>query len=366
MAKLNYAALFTLRSDGRYQGYWHELDRYGEPTGKRHTICDRDPKRLFEKIQERETPGRKLLSDVAEEYEQIHREEVKPRTWANYAPHLQDIVAHYGKIPVTELTAFDVSQDLQAAKAAGYGRTVVNTRRSIWTGLFDQAIASRVLPFNPAISVKLPKGLKAGKRSAPSDDMLTDILAGAEDMDFGFIPFFLLCTGLRRNEALQRPVSDLDTRAWTLRIPEAKTEAGIRTVPIIVPLREPLKKWIEAHPGPWLFPRREYYAGRKAAAGYMSQSNWDTAWTRYCAAHGWLDAEGKPMITAHNLRHGTATLLYEAGVDVYTAQHILGHANVKTTMEIYTELRRAHEQKNVGKFARSIGKMIAKTGKAAK
>ena len=45
---------------------------------------------------------------------------------------------------------------------------------------------------------------------------------------------------------------------------------------------------------------------------------------------------------------------------MYTAQHILGHANVSTTLEIYTELRKKHEKKNVGKFSRSISKLAKK------
>lgn len=366
MKKMNYAALFTLRPDGRYQGYWHELDRAGEPTGKRHTICDRDPQRLFERIREKETPAKRTLADVAETWEQLHREEVKDRTWANYRPHLKDIVAEYGKEPVASLSAVDVSRDLLRAKSQGYSRTVVSTRRTVWLGLLDQAVADRDIPYNPAMGLKLPKGLKQGTRSAPDDDAIAEILAGADDMDFGFVVFFLLCTGLRRNEALRRRVSDLDTRAWELRIPEAKTEAGVRTVPIIRPLREPLQAWIAAHPGEWLFPHLDYYAGRKGSAGYMTDSNWETAWAKYCADKGWLDEEGKPTLTAHNLRHGTATLLYEAGVDVYTAQHILGHANVRTTLEIYTELRKKHERRNVLRFSRKLDRMIAKSRKAAK
>lgn len=359
---INYAALFTLRPDGRYQGYWHDLDREGQPTGKRHTICDRDPEKLFRRIQEKETPGRRTLKDLAEQWEGVHREEITDRTWMNYKPHYEDIMALHGDRPLTDFSAFDVTQDLLAAKAAGYSRTVVSTRRSIWNGIFDYAVAMRELPYNPAASVKLPKGLKVGKRDAPDQATVAAIVAGAEDMDFGFIPFFLLCTGLRRNEALQRLVSDLDTQRWELHIPRAKTEAGVRTVPIIEPLRPLLQRWIQAHPGPWLFPYVPYN-GR--AGKYMTDSNWERAWTQYCAAHGWVDPEGKPTFTAHALRHGTATLLYEAGVDVYTMQRILGHASVSTTMEIYAELRAEHEKKNVAKFGRSIKKLIAKSKKPA-
>lgn len=354
MKKPDYAALYTLRSDGRYMGYWHDK------AGKRHAIYDRDPGTLHRKIEAREAPRAVTLKDVADAWEQKHREEISTRTWKNYAPHLSDIVGLYGELPIEELTAADVSQDLQAAKARGLSYTVVNTRRSIWRGLFDHAVGERMTPYNPALSVKNPKGLKKGRRTAPEDDVLTEILKGADSTDFPFIPFFLLCTGVRRSEALQRKKTDVDTKAWELSIPKAKTEAGVRTVPIISPLREPLKRWMEAHPGPWLFPYIPYN-GRKGA--YMTDSNWETAWAAFCAAHGWVDEKDRPTFGAHNLRHGTATLLYEAGVDVYTAQHILGHANVTTTLEIYTELRKKHERKNVGKFSRSLSKMLSNGGK---
>ena len=366
MKKPNYAEMFTLRADGRFQGYWHEPSAKGK--GKRHYIYDRDPERLYERIQELEKPRQALFSEVLDRWEETHREEVKTRTWANYAPHVEDLKRLYGDTPVAELTAFDVNQDLLAAKAKGYSHTVVNSRRCIWRMAFDYAIAAPEiqLKYNPALSVKNPKGLPKGKRSVPEDDALAAILADANDLTFGFIPFFFLCTGVRRSEGLHLRTADVDMKRKEIRIEKAKTEAGIRTVPIIEPLREPLKAWMAAHPGEWLFPHRDYCAGRKGGQGYMSDTNWETAWEKYCTAHGWIDADGKPTFGAHNLRHGTATLLYEAGVDVYTAQHILGHANVKTTMEIYTELRENHKEKNVGKFSKSMSKLMSKSRRGAK
>ena len=353
MKKQNYAAMFTLRGDGRYQGYWRERDQYGKPIGKRHYIYDRDPARLYERIQEMESPKRTTFAEVLDKWEEQHRDAVSVRTWTNYSPHVQGIKEHYGKIPVADLTAADVNQDLLAAKAKGLSYTIVNSRRSIWRMAFDFAIGERLIPYNPALSVKNPKGLKKGKRSAPEEEVIKTIIKNADDMEFGFIPFFLLCTGVRRSEALHRLKSDVDTKTWEMVIPKAKTEAGVRTVPIIQPLQEPLQKWMAAHPGPWLFPHNEYN-GHKGT--YMSDRNWQTAWEKYCQQHGWVDEENKPTIGAHNLRHGTATLLYEAGVDLYTAQHILGHANVSTTLEIYTELRKEHEKKNIAKFSKSIKK----------
>lgn len=357
MKKSVYADMFTLRSDGRYQGYWHEKGK-----GKRHAICDRDPERLYNRIKEKETPSRVTFKEVLDAWEKSHRESIKDRTWKNYAPHVEDLRTMYGSTPVADLTAFDVTQDLLSLKAKGYSYTIVNTRRCIWRMSLDHAVADPAirLPYNPAVSVKNPKGLTKGKRITPEDDVLSVILAGASDDGFGFIPFFLLCTGLRRTEALQRLKSDVDLKTWEIHIPKAKTEAGIRTVPVIKPLQAPLKKWIDSHPGEYLFPYIPYN-GRSGT--YMTDSNWETAWQKFCSEHGWTDEKDKPLIGAHNLRHGTATLLYEAGVDVYTAQHILGHANVTTTLQIYTDLRKKHESKNVSKFSRKLSKMMSASRK---
>ena len=43
-------------------------------------------------------------------------------------------------------------------------------------------------------------------------------------------------------------------------------------------------------------------------------------------------------ITSHYLRHNYATELYRAGIQVKEAQYLLGHSNLKTTLDIYTEL----------------------------
>ena len=70
----------------------------------------------------------------------------------------------------------------------------------------------------------------------------------------------------------------------------------------------------------------------------MPEHAYEGAWKRYCAAVGLVDDTGKTILTAHNLRHGTATLLFEFGVDEKTAQKILGHSKIETTIPIQTGL----------------------------
>lgn len=350
MKKSDYAKLFTLRSDGRYQG------AYKDSSGKWHYVCSKDPEALFYKLEEKKKPTRTTFKEMADGWEAKHREDIKDRTWANYKPHMDALTERYGSRPVCEITAVDIDSDLKSLKARQYSKTVVNTRKVVWSGILDHALSEGKVPYNPAMSVKLPKGLKQGKRKAPEDDVVDVIVSNANDMEFGFIPFFLLCTGLRRTEALTTRTENVNTKTWEITIPVSKTAAGVRTVPLVAPLREPLKAWMAAHPGPWLFP---YVSYNKHSGTYMSNSNWERAWLAYCTRYGWLDEKGNASIGAHHLRHGTATLLFESGVDVYTAQHILGHANVSTTMEIYTELREKQRKKQVSRFSRSMAKRLA-------
>lgn len=43
-------------------------------------------------------------------------------------------------------------------------------------------------------------------------------------------------------------------------------------------------------------------------------------------------------IDRHTIRHEYASILYEAGIDVKEAQQLLGHAQISTTMDIYTHI----------------------------
>lgn len=57
-----------------------------------------------------------------------------------------------------------------------------------------------------------------------------------------------------------------------------------------------------------------------------------------------------PRITPHWLRYTFVTLMYWSGVDVVTAQKQAGHADIKTTLGIYTSLDDEASEKNLTKL----------------
>ena len=58
--------------------------------------------------------------------------------------------------------------------------------------------------------------------------------------------------------------------------------------------------------------------------------------------------------TAHQLRHTYCTMLYLAGVDILTASKLMGHSDVKITLEIYTHLDEKYKRLNIDKFNKFI------------
>lgn len=360
MPRIDYSKMFTKRKDGRFVG------TYTDESG-RHYIYDRDPKALFQKLQEKKNPEVHVYTfkEVANGWEREHREEVGAKTWNNYAPHLKDMISQYGDMPIESFEAADIANDLARSKAKGLSATVVNTRKSMFRMIFDYAIVKGYIKYNPALSVRLPKGLKRGKRTAPTQDQMKKIL-NSVSAPFGLFPFLLLCTGLRKSEALALTWADIDfkkkeisitksidyTNASKPKFKEPKTEAGTRTIPIIEPLEKVLKKEKESASSEFLFAQPDTNRGGKGG-GLMSQKAYDNAWERYCKATG---LEG---ITAHNLRHGTATLMFEFNVDELTAQRILGHSRIEITRGIYTDLREQQAKKSAKKFERGLSKMLS-------
>lgn len=109
-------------------------------------------------------------------------------------------------------------------------------------------------------------------------------------------------TGMRRGEILKLRPEDIGPDALLVRKGNTKT-LQTRTVPII----DPLRPWLASVPIPLTFE------GLK------------TGWQRA------RKAAGLPAANFHDLRHACASLMVQAGVDLYTVAKVLGHTRVTTT-----------------------------------
>lgn len=354
----------TKRKDGRYQ----EVLSINGKKKYFYGATKAEVSRKVKEFQQNDRP-RVTFKDVAEDWQNIHREEIGEKTWINYAPHYNNIVATHGHKPIEEVSALDIIVDLKRCAVERKSSTIISTRRSIYRMILDHALITGYIRYNPAIGVNLPKTVEKKRREAPSEEVFKTILENT-DKEFGLFPAILACTGLRKSEALALTWGDIgkDTISVTKAldfvvhtnpvVKPPKTRAGIREVPIIDALRPFIVKPRNAKKSDLIFPS-EPSNRNPNANGYMTEREYEGKWKRYCASVGFVDKDGKPTLTAHQLRHGMATMGFEAGVDELTMQRVLGHASPTTTRNIYTHLREQQLASSVSKLNESVSKIMS-------
>ncbi len=354
MKKPDYASMFTLRKDGRYQGYWHDKG------GSRHAIYDRDPERLYNKIREKEdgTPPPLTLEAAADAWEAKHAERIGAKTAETYNAPLRRIKDQFRGMPAEEVTAQDIQAFLSVLGKKGFSRRSVQMHRDILNMIYNDAIVSGGLRYNPCAATSLPRNLPAKKRELPPDAAI-DAVRKAVDAPFGLFALVCLYGGLRRGEALALEYEDIDRKAGLIHVTKAvefignnphikqpKTAAGTRDVPLL----DPLAAALPDKKSGLLFPRED---GKP-----LTKTQYRKRWIKYCESIGF-------EITAHQLRHGYATILYEAGIQDKDAQELLGHSSIAVTRDVYTHIRQSQKEATAKKLNTYL-KKEKKKGKKGK
>lgn len=335
MIVMKYEKLFTKRKDGRYVATYTE-------DGKKHYLYGKDPEKLYYKLEAAKNKAPRTFASHVEVWREEHSDTVGFKTAESYVAPCRRIIDVFGDDYPAEITAARLQAFLVSLGKRGYSRRTVQLHHDILNMVFDRCVLRGVVSVSPMQAVSMPKGLTVTKRTVPQDDALEAVRACT---DAPFAPFALLClyAGLRRGEALALRQEDIDRKAGVIHVTKAleyvgnqpeiktpKTDNGVRDVPI----PSILMPHIPTGKG-YLFQMKD---GRP-----LSKIAYRHAWIQYCKAIG-------HEVTAHQLRHGYATLLYEAGVPVLAAQKMLGHANASTTMNIYTHLREKQEQSAAAKL----------------
>ncbi len=192
--------------------------------------------------------------------------------------------------------------------------TRIRTRESVYnllSGAFRQALAERFIDYNPMLGVKSVKAKRnIGKAfTVPEQSDFLRLISGHKLESYYL---FLLYSGCRRSEALGLVREDVDEIAGVIHVRGTKTEGSDRYIPIFAPLKRLLQN-LPANGK--LF---EY------EADYVSKQ-----FAKLNTGH-----------TLHDLRHTFATRALEAGVPMKVVQVWLGHTQISTTADIYSDVTR--------------------------
>ncbi len=337
---IDYASLYTLRKDGRYMYRWTD-------SAGRHCLYDKDPEKLWHKINDPKPEVVYTFADAVDEWERQHLEEISYKTAEAYAAPTRRLKEQYGARPVSDITAADVAAYLSVLGKKGFSRRSVQMHRDILNMVFNHAIVAGHIAANPCAAVSMPRNLPSHKRELPTDEAIQAVKNGA-DVPFGLFALVCLYAGLRRGEALALTYEDIDRDAGVIHVTKAvefvgnnphlktpKTAAGYRDAILLDALAAVLP---EDGTG-LLFPRPD--------GGLLTKIQYRKRWAKYCEAIG-------HEITAHQLRHGFATILYEAGVPDKDAQELLGHSSITVTRDVYTHIRQSQRKDTASRLNQYI------------
>lgn len=342
--------MYTLRADGRYMGYWHDKD------GKRHAIYDTDPEKLYQKIQAKETPAPNLFSDVAEAWADERFPMLSYKSVEAYKPTLKRIVERFGDRELDAIETIDVNAFLSWLAGRQYAKRTVQMHRDITSQIFNYAIAHQMTRYNPCDHAAMPRGLSQGTRGIPTDDAIEAVKSRVEH-PFALFALICLYSGLRRGEALALRYEDVDKKNKCIRVDKSvvfvgnnpqlkstKTESSTRSTVLV----DALAAMIPDGKG-FIFCDKDGQLLTKEAY------NWQ--WESYCKYLGY-------KVTAHQLRHGFATLIYEADIPERDRQELLGHSDITITENIYTHIRSSRRQKISDQLNDYVVKNAVKTQKS--
>lgn len=240
---------------------------------------------------------------------------------------------------------------------------ILNTAVAIMMYAYDLELISR----NPFFNHKAPKAAKINPRRALTTTEQELILHTTHRMKVGAL-IMMLC-GLRKGELIALNWDDIDFKKKSIKVVKSASLIATNKYEIKAGTKNSKSRIV---PIPDIILPTLSEAKTNATSTFVTTaangqlhtpSTWVATWNsyynklNYAAYHGDKDyyhPKGIPRvinkITPHMLRHTYATLLYDAGVDVLTAQKLLGHANVTTTLSIYTHLDDTKKLYSISEF----------------
>lgn len=279
-----------------------------------------------------------LFKEVADTWEEQHFPTLAPSTAKGYKAALERAKNRFKDLPIKEIAPADIDALLQQMAKQQFARKTVTTQLLVVNLICRSAVLDGTIRINPCDSVRVPKGLKHSPRKLPSDEELK-VVKESWNVPGGLLPYFILYTGCRRGEALALTYKDIDRKKKIITInksvaydnqrpylKEPKTAAGVREIILLDKLADVLPKGIG---NALLFPGRN--------GSYMRQAEYERTWKR------WQKYVGV-SVTAHQLRHGYATMLFEAGVSERDAMDLMGHTDITLTRNVYTHIRKTRKE----------------------
>ena len=265
-------------------------------------------------------------------------------TYKNGVKGLPDTKARYNKYvspyignkPIGSIKAVECQTILNQCSGMSFSHCM--KLRQELSFIFEKAVENQMIPFNPAKKLRMPDCEKGSRRSITDNERNHFMECFEKDPAYLLFYIILKC-GCRPEEAINLIGRDIDHKNHLLHVRGTKTKNSDRFVPIpdeLYALISGVKPFEPISPN---------HNGKKHT---------ESSYNRLCAhlkrdmnismgCKTYRNALLPPYPLADDFvpycfRHTYCTDLCKAGIDVRTAQRLMGHANISVTADIYTHV----------------------------
>ena len=360
-----YYAVINYKEGNEYKQKWIAL---GLPTknNKRKAEAMLDEiKRKFE--EQYSTPAGDMLFVI---YIKQWLEKKKPliqmSTWEGYEIYVtRHIVPYFEPLKLSlrdirpqhikDYYEFKYTKGRLDGKEGGLSIASIKKHALVIKEALTDALVGEYITRNPAEGVKLPAKETTTREKVFLDAEQANLMLKAfRGHPLQALVYVTLYYGLRRSEVLGLRWSAVDFNQGTLTINHTvvknrtivrkdttKTQSSYHTYWLIDDVREALLAQRERQER----NKREFGTAYKTSDYIFT---WDdgTLYRPDYVTRGFqrvLKAHGIPIMRFHDLRHSTASILYDKGWDLKDSQSWLRHSSVEMTGEIYTHITEARK-----------------------
>lgn len=240
-----------------------------------------------------------------------------------------------------------------------------------------EAVRRNIIKDNPMDELKKPKSKKAERKvralSTEEQAKLVDILLTDESIKY--VPQMLISmfTGMRMGEVNALTINDINTKFNFINVDKTitrkehgrafvntspKTAKGNRQIPINTMVKPIIDQVLSGY-----VPTTDNMLFHTSRNSIVTTNQVSMEYQRVIDKYNVLDKTIKGDVTLHSLRHTYATRCIECGMPPKVLQTLLGHTDIRITLDTYSDVFENFQSENVAKVDSYLDKLGINTQK---
>lgn len=297
---------------------------------------------------------------------------IKETTYSRKQEILNKIKTHYiADMPIQSVRSSDIDDFLKGLTI--YSDSLIRKEYALLKRCFNEAIPE-IIKTNPMSKIKCPKSskkfIKTRALTISEQKQLNSLLNSENSIKYKTQMLLMLNTGMRMGEINALSPEDVNLTFNTINIrrtitknendiavigAETKTDAGKRLIPISATVQAILKEYLTS-----------YVPNGKSLLFYdckdnmpLSTNQVNMEFKRICKKYDIIDTTVDGKVSLHSLRHTYATRCIESGMSAKVLQTLLGHTDIKITMNTYCDAFDEFKTEDISKLDEYLKKKLS-------